>query len=155
MALLVCLVHLKRFLSDIFSCVYVYRFPQRVSWVTYLIGKQGMYINYIDILWVKSKHGTNTLRYKGAELYNMLPDVLKGTSMINNMPFYNQCGRLVHQRCDVWVYSIDIILHPGTNLHVNDLWLGGIRVGHCVPVAGFCLSLYRLDIVIVLLFNWK
>ena len=32
-------------------------------------------------------------------------------------------------------------------MHVKDPWLSDVRLGHCVPLAGFCLSLYGLYVL--------
>ena len=49
----------------------------------------------------------------------------------------HQCRRLVKKRPSM-CYHVCIIMH------VKDPWLSVVRVGHCVPLAGFCLSLYDL-----------
>ena len=49
----------------------------------------------------------------------------------------HQCRRLVQQRPSMCYYACVI-------MHVKDPQLSVIRVGHCGPLAGFCLSLYDL-----------
>ena len=51
---------------------------------SHIHNRQTRYVHNIDIPRVKSKHGTNTLRYKGAQLYNKLPDVLKEASSLSS-----------------------------------------------------------------------
>ena len=53
----------------------------------------------------------------------------------------NQCRQLVHQRPSM-CYHVCVIMH------VKDPQLSVIRVGHFVPLAGLCLSLYSLHALI-------
>ena len=49
----------------------------------------------------------------------------------------SQCRRLVQKRPSICYYVYVI-------MHVKDPQLSVVRVGHCVPLAGFCLCLYDL-----------
>ena len=52
----------------------------------------------------------------------------------------HQCRQLVHQRPSMCHYVYVM-------MHVKDPQLSVVRVGHCVPLAGFCLSLYSLHVL--------
>ena len=52
----------------------------------------------------------------------------------------HQCQRLVKKR-PAMCYYVCVIMH------VKDPQLSVIRVGHCVPLAGFCLPLYSLHVL--------
>ena len=51
----------------------------------------------------------------------------------------HQCWRLVHKRPSM-CYQVCVVMH------LKDPWLSVVRVGHHVPSAGFCLSLYSLHV---------
>ena len=50
-------------------------------------------------------------------------------------------GTCKHKNVNIMCYHVHVIMH------VKDLYLSAIRVGHCVLFAGFCMSLYSLQVL--------
>ena len=60
----------------------------------------------------------------------------------------SECYQLFLTSADNWfTKGLSMCYHVYVTMHVKDPQLPAVRVGHRVPLAGFCLSLYNLHVL--------